>query len=686
MALPAETLMADGLRQDLPVTYKTTTLRTLIQALKAVFHHQTSGQFDYPEEQFRGLNIVTEWPLSRQKWPAVVVKFNEGRITNAGVGHEEEFQDDNGLYRRWMHRHFDGSVEFEILALSPYDMNVLSDALIEIISFGKLNAVWELFYDKLYGNQNDPYSVLLQLYQINLNSDVISGTGMNVSPAPWQAEDSMVYTCSYDIELSGGFYNSIPPNLLGLPFVEEVDIESYIQAGDFGGDDEPLPFTDDPDNGWTNPFIYDDDAEVDGKFSIDVADDDYVSGSSATITIEPDALSLGPGGWNVNDLPTFRSDDTPACVYSQTLGLVTLNSEQPQNPGGASYGPYAYRWTGSAWQAMGGVLGLAPSAYSAMYPALTQDSSNVIYAAWYQKTGPVAGGSTQVKKWNGSAWVSVGTPINHDNTVTQLAVCLCADDTGNVYLATIESDSATNIYVQKWNGTTWANLGTQPLPVTASNLVEDGWNGSLAMIWNPSDGRISVAWSELPATPRVRIAEFDGATWNATNFSVTSLQVAVQVFEVESVAFCYDNVTGKNVLAMVTDEQSTTSIHVITGKNGTWTQWRNSHSRATDLAFSSTTCPIVMDAAGSLIISYWGENSNFGNRDNQRYTAWSDGDGAWIDPQITDAIDDQGGSANGPSTAINGNDFYSVWAGRAGSVGGTNVRVWAKHGVIADTN
>lgn len=266
-----------GIRQDLPVNYRTATIRTLVQALKAVYNHQTGGKYDYQEEQFRNINITNEWPLKQQDWPAIVVRFQEGQIKNAGVGHVEEFRDDQGLLRRWMHRQFDGAISFELCALSPYDLMVLADSLIEIIAFGSLDPIWSLFYDRIYGNQGDLNSILTYLHQVNLNSDVISAEGeATPTPAPWNPEDVLVFTQSYSVDVWGGFYNNIPGDQSGLGLVNAVQIGTYITVpveldgtGSLqDGVSENPPFTDDPNNGWSQPVTYHDATDVIGVAQI----------------------------------------------------------------------------------------------------------------------------------------------------------------------------------------------------------------------------------------------------------------------------------------------------------------------------------------------------------------------------------------------------------------------------------
>src|SRR4051794_26890157 len=124
--------MATTLRPEVPVRYRTTIIRQIILALRDVFNSV------YPQTEFASLNIVPKNQLSEIDYPAIVVNYNGGRITNAGVGHREYFPDPQGNVREWGHRRFEGEFEFTAVALSPLERDILVDALVEVLSFSDL--------------------------------------------------------------------------------------------------------------------------------------------------------------------------------------------------------------------------------------------------------------------------------------------------------------------------------------------------------------------------------------------------------------------------------------------------------------------------------------------------------------------------------------------------------------------
>lgn len=235
------------LREEIPASYKTTINRTIVRGLKDVF------TLAYPDSQFQNLNIATQYPLSETEYPAIICTYREASIPNAGVGHTEYFPAPDGSLRKWKHRRFEGTMEFMVYTLSPLDRDILSDALVEVLSFGELDALQNNFFVRVYGDIGVEVGTLGLLHQISLNTDRIDAIGESSSIAPWQPEDVLVYTSGYTLECNGGFYNSLrttPP----LGYIQNAIIEPYI--------DLTLIDDLDPNNQWSFVFDYDDSGSI----------------------------------------------------------------------------------------------------------------------------------------------------------------------------------------------------------------------------------------------------------------------------------------------------------------------------------------------------------------------------------------------------------------------------------------
>lgn len=239
--------MSEALRDtDLNVTsYRRLVVRGLIESFRSVYDANYNR-----ERQLKDLKITPHYPLAKLDYPGVVIEYTGQRVLNSGVGHEEWFMDENEVVRKWNHRRFEGNLTFSCHALSPLDIDILADSVIEVLSFGRLDAQLGKFFTGIYGNKNDP--VMLQFTQLMLNVDIINDSGVSAQIAPWQPEDVLVYSTEISIEIHGGFYNTYPQD--EWYYVTSVQTEPYPQ----GFVDVELPFGESEDEKWSNPFEYED--------------------------------------------------------------------------------------------------------------------------------------------------------------------------------------------------------------------------------------------------------------------------------------------------------------------------------------------------------------------------------------------------------------------------------------------
>lgn len=251
--------MTQPLRKTGVTPYRRLVTTTIIEALRSVFDESYNR-----EPQFRNLKVTQKYPLVKVDYPALVVEYEDKLIANAGVGHEEWFDDPDGIIRKWHHRRFEGTLTFTIYALSTIDRDLFADALVEVLSFGRLDAQLTQFFTRVYGDKTQPFSWATLFNQLMLNIDEIDGGGNNASVAPWQPEDVLVYTTSYSIDVHGGFYNTLLSDT--WPYLTAVNVDPYPQ-GDVSINQtfEPHPPVDPyPNLEWLSPFEYYDEATAEG--------------------------------------------------------------------------------------------------------------------------------------------------------------------------------------------------------------------------------------------------------------------------------------------------------------------------------------------------------------------------------------------------------------------------------------
>lgn len=241
--------MTEPLISQQTIKYKTYVKEALVQALQLVF---TS----HPDDLLRITKVGIDFPITEAMYPAVVVRFYERTIRNAGIAHEEHFEDPNqlGHFVKYKHMLYEGDIEFAIYALSSYDRDLISDAIVQVLTMGDVEVYSNQFLNRIYAppsivseNESGAYDPSID-HPINLNTDEISGFGETQTQVPWQSEDQLIYQTSYRINIHGEFYSRTPINH-NYGVVERVDKYPYDPAA---GETKPDPHPEDP-SPWITP-------------------------------------------------------------------------------------------------------------------------------------------------------------------------------------------------------------------------------------------------------------------------------------------------------------------------------------------------------------------------------------------------------------------------------------------------
>jgi len=147
------------------------------------------------------------------------------------------------------------------------------------------------------------------------------------------------------------------------------------------------------------------------------------------------------------------------------------------------------------------------------------NANNIIYAVITDAAGNVyaAGAFTDstvhsfVARWTGdSIWVPLDTNTLHANGYIY---SLAADKAGNIYAAGAFTDRPFdyegNIYVAKWNGTHWSELGTGGIsPVT------NAYGSAIYSLAVDDSGYVYAAGEFKDANNKYYVAKWNGAAWS----------------------------------------------------------------------------------------------------------------------------------------------------------------------------
>ncbi len=178
-----------------------------------------------------------------------------------------------------------------------------------------------------------------------------------------------------------------------------------------------------------------------------------------------------------------------------------------EDSGTGAYDVHVARWNGTAWTTVGGALN-ANASHNAYLPQLV-DVGGTPWVAWVEDNGGGIVYQVRVKRWDGSAWTAVGGVLNVDATKRANEPGM-ANVGGTPYVVWNESDASnvTQVRVKRWDGSAWNSVGG------ALNVdpTKAGVNTQIASI----AGTPYVTWGETfgVAGKQVRVKSWDGSAWN----------------------------------------------------------------------------------------------------------------------------------------------------------------------------
>ena len=193
-------------------------------------------------------------------------------------------------------------------------------------------------------------------------------------------------------------------------------------------------------------------------------------------------------------------------------GANGLNSKYPVSSiaidaAGTIYaaGDYVDKWDGSKWVPLGTGVNALKIKYWPIHSIISDAAGNLYAAGQYSYSNDIA----SVAKWDGSSWAELGSGTNAlhaNNAIWTLAV----DGAGNIYAGGAFSNNANGQgYVAKWDGVSWSELGTGANSLNANGQTPGGIN-TLA---TDSRNNIYAAGSFMGTSGYRYVAKWDGMHW-----------------------------------------------------------------------------------------------------------------------------------------------------------------------------
>ncbi len=219
-----------------------------------------------------------------------------------------------------------------------------------------------------------------------------------------------------------------------------------------------------------------------------LSSDTYIARWDGAAWVTFGSGKLGVNANNLVDDPAFN----PSVALTSSGNPIVAWSESD----GTSRNIYVKRWDGSSWSQVGGFLDVNTNR-NAFRPSVALDASGNPVVA-FNEAGTGSDASIYVKRWNGAVWSQLGSgalDVNTNATIGAGGPSLALDSSGNPTVAWNDFDGTSyNAYVKRWNAGVWEIVGTGSLD---TNLARDVYGVSLAQ---DDSGNPSVAWNEYDGT------------------------------------------------------------------------------------------------------------------------------------------------------------------------------------------
>jgi len=194
---------------------------------------------------------------------------------------------------------------------------------------------------------------------------------------------------------------------------------------------------------------------------------------------------------------TQYGSDRPSLAINGSGNPVVVWGKCNDWYGSGTYDIYLKQWNGSSWEELGGSAtgnGISGTV-KAEYPSLAINDSGYPVVAWNTCENNCK--IIYIKQWNGSSWEEIGTGSASGNGIgSGVTNSLAIDNSGNPVVAWEHrsGSSLPDIYVRRWNGNSWEEVGTG----SASGRGIDNnpyWSSWPSLAINNS-GNPVVAWSD----------------------------------------------------------------------------------------------------------------------------------------------------------------------------------------------
>jgi hypothetical protein len=276
---------------------------------------------------------------------------------------------------------------------------------------------------------------------------------------------------------------------------------------------------------------------------------------------------------------------------------------------------YLLYWDGTAWSSLGGsgdgngISGTGlPGDPGGVMSGVALDSNSRPYVCW------VTAGAMHlyVKAWDGSAWVELGGSATGSGLLADpVAVwwpSIMVDASDHPVVAyEVSSGTLNGIYVQRWDGATWAALGASTTSNGLAPAPDGTGNKDVRLARGAASGELLVSWlGEKSGHPEMNLSHWDGASWSALGTSLSTSGISnagVTVARPSTMATS----EGVPTVAWVQVDGTVNHLHVRRWDGSSWAPLGGANPLAITASLPAATVvapALATDAAGRVALAW----------------------------------------------------------------------------------
>lgn len=231
------------------------------------------------------------------------------------------------------------------------------------------------------------------------------------------------------------------------------------------------------------------------------------------------------GAWVARGVPFTGGPGDPigGAVLDGDGDTLVLGRPNDDTSGVDSGSVQIFDWNGTTWTQRGTTLRGAPGDLLGFAVAVTPDGATIVTSSLLGDHGIANAGNALVFDWDGTTWTQRGTTLHGGAAFDSFGMAVAVSDDGDVLAIGAPSESsvavdAGRVYAYRWNGSAWVGLGT-PVSGTADDLL------GLSVALDASGDTLAVSSPQFdagsnPDAGRVQVLDWDGTAWQQRSWAL----------------------------------------------------------------------------------------------------------------------------------------------------------------------